>query len=372
MRSATASVSRRTAVKEILSTVTAAALGSPRSNVPIPQGPDYPRVGTYGVGLVVVDINRRSVRVWHSGDPSRSLWETTPDAPFLRVGAGRAVFREHGDPLGFFAITYAVSATHSFQRIDSVETVDARSVVAHGTLAGSPANVTFLLDMQAISENQLQFVVRIEGPNAERFNRVVLTYASSADERFFGFGQQLTYFNQKGRVIPILVQEHGVGRGLPAVTQLSDLEDDGAGGTPYVTEAPAPHYITSQLRSVFLENKEYSAFDLRADNRVEVTLLSGVMTGRILFGRTPLDLIEEYTAYAGRMRPLPAWVHEGVMVAVQGGTARANTLLTALLAAHVPLSSLWIQDWSGTKITTAGHQVRWNYGNSAPTNILVG
>jgi sulfoquinovosidase len=131
--------------------------------------------------------------------------------------------------------------------------------------------------------------------------------------------------------------------------------------SPYVTEAPAPQYITSQLRSLFLENKEYSTFDLRADNRVEVTVFSGVMTGRVLFGRTPLDLIEEYTAYAGRMRPLPAWVHEGVMVAVQGGTARANTLLTELLAANVPLSSLWIQDWSGTKVTTRGHQVLWNW-----------
>jgi sulfoquinovosidase len=73
-------------------------------------------------------------------------------------------------------------------------------------------------------------------------------------KRFFGFGQQLTYFNQKGNVVPVIVQEHGIGRGLPIVTQLVDLLYDDAGGNRCITEAPVPQYITSQLRSLFLEN----------------------------------------------------------------------------------------------------------------------
>jgi hypothetical protein len=28
---------------------------------------------------------------------------------------------------------------------------------------------------------------------------------------------------------------------------------------------------------------------------------------------------------------------------------------------NVPLAGLWIQDWSGTNTTSAGHQVLWNW-----------
>ena len=96
---------------------------------------------------------------------------------------------------------------------------------------------------------------------------------------------------------------------------------------------------------------------MRDPECVAVTLFSPAMTGRILFGHTPLDLIEEYSAYAGRMRALPAWIHEGAMVAAQGGTAMVNALLTTLLDANVPICGLWIQDWSGTKTTDAGQQL---------------
>ena len=79
---------------------------------------------------------------------------------------------------------------------------------------------------------------------------------------------QLTYFNQKGNLLPILVQEHGIGRGRRVVTRAVDLFASDGGGSPYVTECPAPHFITTRLRSLFLENLEYSTFDLRQSDAV--------------------------------------------------------------------------------------------------------
>lgn len=316
---------------------------------------------THIVGKFLIDVAKNSIRVRHADEAARSLWETTPEHPFLQAAAAHATFKEHGDPLGFFEVTDTISFLNTFKSIDSTRSADPSTLIIHGTLSGSRFEVTFRLIFQALFDNQLQFTFGLEGKNASQFNRIFLRYASNPTEAFFGFGHQLTYFNQKGKVIPILVQEHGIGRGLPIITQLVDLNYDGAGGDPYLTEAPAPHYITSQLRSLFLENKEYSVFDMRVADLVEVKLFSGAMIGRILFGRTPLDLIEEYTSYAGRMRPLPAWVHEGVMVAAQGGSSKVDNLLKKLIKAKVPLCGLWIQDWTGTKQTRAGQQVIWNW-----------
>ena len=43
-----------------------------------------------------------------------------------------------------------------------------------------------------------------------------------------------------------------------------------AGGSWHTTYAPVPHYITSEMRSVFLEGYEYAAFDLRKADRVQI------------------------------------------------------------------------------------------------------
>lgn len=57
----------------------------------------------------------------------------------------------------------------------------------------------------------------------EEFNRVFLTYASSRDERFFGFGEQFSRVEFKGKRVPVLVQEQGIGRGDQPITFAANL-----------------------------------------------------------------------------------------------------------------------------------------------------
>ena len=325
------------------------------------SGAPQPVPSTYHVGSFLVDVSHANVRVRHQSDARRSLWETAAGQPLLEAAVGKAEIEEYGNPLGLFHVRDSLSSLSTFSGFDSVRSSDKRALQLRGALAGPAAAVPFLLTLDAVSENQLRFSIALEGTAAKHFNRLYLRYASSASEAYFGFGEQLTHFNQKGRVIPILVQEHGVGRGLPLVSQAIDLQYDGAAGNDRLTELPAPHYITSRLRSLFLENTEYSSFDMRAANFTEIALFSAAMTGRILFGRTPLDLIEEYTTFSGRMRAMPDWSHDGVVIGVQGGTARAQSLLSTLLAANVPIAAFWIQDWCGQIATPAGKQLMWNW-----------
>ena len=57
----------------------------------------------------------------------------------------------------------------------------------------------------------------------EEFNRVFLTYASERDERFYGFGEQFSRMEFKGRRVPVLVQEQGIGRGDQPITFAANL-----------------------------------------------------------------------------------------------------------------------------------------------------
>jgi alpha-glucosidase len=253
-----------------------------------------------------------------------------------------------------------VAATFDRASIDAISVSGTRATVT-GNIAGRKGSVGYRLTFEALSESHLRFDVKTDGSGADSISRIRLRPQSTKDEAFFGFGQQLTYFNQKGNVLPILVQEHGVGRGRPVVTQLVDTFANGGGGTPFLTEAPAPHFISSRLRSLFLENTEYSVFDMRPADHFEIKVWSGTMTGRILFGETPLDLIAAYTEYAGRMRALPDWIHNGVVVSVQGGTKAVRDKLDKIRAASIPLAGLWIQDWPGIRVTSAGKQLWWDW-----------
>jgi hypothetical protein len=62
-----------------------------------------------------------------------------------------------------------------------------------------------------------------EEQRPEEFNRVFLTYASDRDERFYGFGEQFSRMEFKGRRVPVLVQEQGIGRGDQPITFAANL-----------------------------------------------------------------------------------------------------------------------------------------------------
>jgi hypothetical protein len=55
------------------------------------------------------------------------------------------------------------------------------------------------------------------------FNRVYATFSSDREERFYGFGEQFSCMEFKGKKVPILVQEQGIGRGDQPITFAANL-----------------------------------------------------------------------------------------------------------------------------------------------------
>ncbi|GBG61444.1 hypothetical protein CBR_g21789 [Chara braunii] len=192
-------------------------------------------------------------------------------------------------------------------------------------------------------------------------NRVILTYLSSEEERFFGFGAQFSYVDLKGRRVPILVQEQGIGRGDVPVTWFANANISRGGGDWYTTYAPVPHYVTSDLRSLYLENNEMSTFDLRRPDLVQIQVHCSEMLGRILHGTSPAELIGRYTELNGRIRKLPKWMVRGPIVGIQGGSARVRELWKKFRDLNVPLGGFWIQDWVGQRLTSVDKQLWWNW-----------
>ncbi len=323
---------------------------TPPTPAPPPEPPSF-----------VIDVDTSnpqapSLRITHRTKPSKVLWESIPGQGFVWAAEGEeTLFSNRGS----YDITDRIVRECPVQTVDLQERSGA-AVTLSGTLTGPDCASAYTLRFSEVSGNQLGFDLRITGTDPA-INRVSLVYASRADEGFFGFGEQFTYLNQKGRRFPIIVQEQGIGRGEQPITGILDLLSPGSAGAWWTTYAVFPQYFTSLCRSLFLENTEITEFDMVRDDRVTIKLYGTRMKGRILNGDTPLDLIREYTEYAGRMPPLPDWINEGAVAGVQGGTQQVYDKLAGLEAWDTPMAGFWLQDWVGKRQTAFGSNLWWNW-----------
>ncbi len=283
------------------------------------------------------------------------MWSTLPGIAFAAAGQGHEkVTESHGS----FDIRDTPAHVCANQTIDTISRV-ADKLMVRGMLTGHGGQdrVGYEFSLEARSDHQLAFDLSVSDA---RYNRAWLTYASEPDEHFFGFGEQFSCFDLKGKRVPIFVQEQGIGRGLQPITFLANRVA-GAGGAWNTSYACVPHYITSKLRSAFLDNSEYSVFDLRKADRVQVHVFASRMSGKILHGTSPAQLIEEYTSCIGRMRPLPDWIIDGAIVGMQGGTEKVRKTWAALKERNTPIAAFWLQDWVGPRKTSIGKQLWWNW-----------
>ncbi|KAI8833369.1 glycosyl hydrolases family 31-domain-containing protein [Chytridium lagenaria] len=266
------------------------------------------------IGNFVVELSSSPARllVRHKDALDRDLLATVPGVPFVCAAMGEDDFTEG---YGTFKII-----DHDF----------------------------YMTETQSIDVFQLK--TDDDGDIEERYHKVFLKFASTPEERFFGFGEQLTHFDLKGHKIPIMVREDGVGRGVQPVTAVTNLVfGPYAGGDAVSAYKPVPFFVTSKLRCLFLESNDYSMFDLTDPDRVTIKIAAPLAVGRLIYGKSPLNIVEEYTSYAGRMEPLPDWALEGVIAGIQGGEEKVLGIVKKMQEAGVPLAALWLQDWCGKR-----------------------
>ncbi|KAJ3326443.1 hypothetical protein HDU76_012919 [Blyttiomyces sp. JEL0837] len=193
--------------------------------------------------------------------------------------------------------------------------------------------------------------VTVDGSVKEIPERVVMSIESDADEEYYGFGEQFSFLNAKGRSIPIITQEGGIGRGLQPITFLLNRFEKGTGGTPVSTYSAVPQYISSKNYLLHLPNfTAFTNFDLTNPTKTIIRSNSNTVTYSIMKHESYLDLIELYSGiYCGRQPMVPEWTGEGVVLGLEGGSEKVFPVLRKVVEAGVPVVASWMQDWAGVR-----------------------
>jgi sulfoquinovosidase len=241
------------------------------------------------------------------------------------------------------------------QTIDTIQT-SGNGIIITGNLSGKNCDTSYTILVKAESPLTITLDVQVSQPD---FNRTRIVYTTNKNEQFFGFGEQYSHFNLKGKKLFLFTEEQGIGRGDQPITFLADITN-GAGGNEFTSYAPIPHYITSENRSVFYNNTSYSKFDLTKETEVSVEFWENQLNATIWLGNSPLELIEKYTLKTGRFPLLPEWAF-GTWLGLQGGAEKVKKVVRESKAAGNPVTALWIQDWVGKRTTGFGDQLKWRW-----------
>ena len=193
------------------------------------------------------------------------------------------------------------------------------------------------------------------------FNRYMLAFKAESGEAVFGGGEQYSYFNLRGHRFPVLTREQGVGRRYNRpLTFLAQMHDK-AGGAYHTTYYPQPTFVSDRNYFIHVNSFDYCILDFknhRSHRIISYSLPPEITVG---FGTSLMDTASKVSLLLGRQAVLPSWVHDGMILGVQGGTDVVRGKLEKALSHNVRVCALWAQDWSGKIVTSFGKRVLWDW-----------
>jgi alpha-glucosidase (family GH31 glycosyl hydrolase) len=170
-------------------------------------------------------------------------------------------------------------------------------------------------------------------------NRVALSFKSGPNDHYFGMGERYNTADQAGNLVYNWTQEG-------CAVNCKNTE---------VTYFPVPFFLNPAGYGLLLDDTHYSVFDFghTQSNVMEITNWNDSLNLVFFYGPSPLSVIENYTAFTGRITLPAAWAF-GTWVSATAnklqGTKDGSTHVRKVMADcrdnHIPCSALWSEDWA--------------------------
>ncbi len=274
-----------------------------------------------------------------------TILESSRQCPMLYVGRGNERVEMYR---GNFAIEDYVTERRPLM-------VSGARSLAHGVELDFQGELTVTVEQSGDCVT-LRFV-----QNNPDINRFWLRIRADQAEHCYGCGEQMSYFDLRGRHFPLWTSEPGVGRDKSSYLTWKYDQDCMGGGDYYNTNYPQPTFVSSKHYYVHVSSTAYGDFDFRNEDFHELQLWEVPESIRIESAPTFLALLEKLSGFLGRQPELPDWVYNGLIVGVQGGSERSFGLVDRSIGKGIQVAGVWCQDWCGKRVTSFGKRLQWDW-----------
>ena len=228
-----------------------------------------------------------------------------------------------------------------------------------------------------IKEKNGKITLDYVGDEKPGINRYWLTFDADPKEHIYGCGETYSKFDLKGEKIRVWVAEHqNVGRISKKVIKRATIgrivgaQPDKVGRfSSYESYYAQPTFTSSKKYYMHVFTNAYSEFDFISPNRTTLFLQEPphLVTEK---GATFAEVSEKLSKLLGKVesrqnppasQPLPEWIYDGAILAVQEGPERVDEKIQMAVKAGAKVCGIWSQDWSGCRRTGFGYQVMWNW-----------
>jgi hypothetical protein len=215
-----------------------------------------------------------------------------------------------------------------------------------------------------VDEYRMRFNASVAGANSTELdnNYVSMKFDSDWMEEFYGLGLQYSDWNMKGKQVPLITTEGGVGRGLQPITAFTNKFSHGGGGIDTQSYAPAAQWITNKRRGMIFDSLKIGYADFEDPDRSEVLHWHDHdIAGTMFWGEDFMHLSQILSQTVGTMRPLPSWVLQGSIVGIVNGEDYVREQYAKMKNLGLPMVGIWMQDWVGQHDFPEGTRLLWNW-----------
>ncbi len=206
--------------------------------------------------------------------------------------------------------------------------------------------------------------IKIQMTGIESDKKIWFKLPATKDEAVYGTGETFTHFNLRGSKAHVWVSEH-INAGQVAEKLVKNVlgihrPDKVKKFEKYASYYVQPTFLSSRKYFFHTDATAITRFDFTSEteHRVQMNQIAPVYIG---FGDDFEAVLTNLTDLIGRQIPLPAWVYDGEILGVQGGTEIMDKKLQTALDHDMAVCGVWIQDWEGRRMTAVGKQLFWNW-----------
>jgi alpha-glucosidase (family GH31 glycosyl hydrolase) len=187
----------------------------------------------------------------------------------------------------------------------------------------------------------LRITARVDPAVSEGVHRVAIDLVHTSNDRYYGMGQRYEGAEHSGNELVVWTEE---GCNFECVDELP-------------TGVPIPFYLSSRTYGLLIDDTRFSRFDFGKTDpaKTAIELSHDRLELRVFVGDDPLEVIEAYTRFAGRIPELPRpwvfapWISANTKHRGDSPDAESRTRAIAALmrSERIPTSGIWNEDWAG-------------------------